>query len=163
MKKGEMRILNSKSMFNRCKLKRLVIEDSHEKDEVDFGRNGNVRNRDEEQEDDGNSDNTFDSGIESTMTTSRGRASYNRCTQQNDNGITISGENKALQGIAPPSPKEYASVFLPTRHDHGLGRIIRRRYMPRYIAIYNSPTQVRDRQVELTKVLQKFKFAKFRI
>ena len=50
-----------------------------------------------------------------------------------------------------------------TRHDHGLRRIIRRRYMPRYIAIYNSPTQVRDRHVELTKVLQKFKFAKFRI
>ena len=50
-----------------------------------------------------------------------------------------------------------------TRHEHGLTRIIRRRSLPRYIAIYNSPTQVRDRRVELTKVLQKFKFTKFRI
>ena len=48
------------------------------------------------------------------------------------------------------------------RHEHGLRRIIRRRYMPRYKTIYNSPTQVRDRRVGLTKVLQKFKFAKFR-
>ena len=48
------------------------------------------------------------------------------------------------------------------RHEHGLERIIRRRSLPRNIAIYNSPTQVRDRRVELTKVLEKFKFAKFR-
>ena len=88
VKRGEMRILNSKSMFNRCKLKRLVIEDSHEKDEVDFGRNVIVRNGDEEQEDDGNSDNTLDSRTESITTTSRGRASYNRRTQQNENRIT---------------------------------------------------------------------------
>ena len=88
VKKGEMRILNSKSMFNRCKLKRLVIEDSHEKDEVDFGRNVIVRNGDEEQEDEGNSDNTLDSRTESITTTSRGRASYNRRTQQNENRIT---------------------------------------------------------------------------
>ena len=33
VKKGEGRILNSKSMFNRCKLQRLVIEDSIEKAE----------------------------------------------------------------------------------------------------------------------------------
>ena len=33
VKKGEGRILNSKSMFNRCKLQRLVIEDSNEKEE----------------------------------------------------------------------------------------------------------------------------------
>ena len=48
------------------------------------------------------------------------------------------------------------------RHEHGLERIIRRRSLPRNIAIYNSPTQVRDRRIKLTKVLEKFKFAKFR-
>ena len=88
VKRGEKRILNSKSMFNRCKLKRLVIEDSHEKDEADFGRNVIVRNEDEEQEDNGNSDNTLNSRTESITTTSRGRASYNRRTQQNENRIT---------------------------------------------------------------------------
>ena len=70
-------------MFNRCKLKRLVIEDSHEKVEVDFGRNVIAMNGDEEQEDDGTSDNTLDSRTESITTTSRGRASYNKRTQQN--------------------------------------------------------------------------------
>ncbi len=35
------------------------------------------------------------------------------------------------------------------RHEHGLTRIIRRQSLPRYIAIYNSSTQVRDRHAEL--------------
>ena len=83
VKKGEMRILNSKSMFNRCKLRRLVIEDSHEKDEVAKGNNENVRNGDKEQEDVGTSDNIPDSRKDSSMTTSRGRASYNKRAQQN--------------------------------------------------------------------------------
>ena len=42
-KKGEGRILNSKSMFNRCKLQRLVIEDSNEKAEDCI--EGNVKER----------------------------------------------------------------------------------------------------------------------
>ena len=61
VKKGEMRILNSKSMFNRCKLKRLVIEDSQEKDKIDIGRIVNVRTGNKEQEEDGNGDKTPDS------------------------------------------------------------------------------------------------------
>ena len=87
VKRGEMRILNSKSMFNRCKLKRLVIEDSHEKVEVEFGRNVNVRNENEEQEDAGNGDNTPDSRTDPSTTTSRG-ANFNRRTQQNQNKLT---------------------------------------------------------------------------
>ena len=51
---------------------------------------------------------------------------------------------------------------MPSRQEHGLRRTIRRRSLPWNIAIYNSPTQVQDRHVELTKVLQKFKFAKLR-
>ena len=88
VKRGEMRILNSKSMFNRCKLQRLVIEGSNERDEVDNGINVNVRDGDEEQEDDGNGDNPLDSRTDTPTTTSRGKASYNRRTQQNENKIT---------------------------------------------------------------------------
>ena len=88
MKKGEVRILNSKSMFNRCKLQRLVIEGSNEKDEVDIERNVNDRNGDEENEEVGNGDKSLVSGTDSATTTIRGRASYNRRTQQNANKIT---------------------------------------------------------------------------
>ena len=75
-------------MFNRCKLQRLVIEGSNERDEVDNGINVNVRDGDEEQEDDGNGDNPLDSRTDTPTTTSRGKASYNRRTQQNENKIT---------------------------------------------------------------------------
>ena len=83
-----MGILNSKSMFNRCKLQRLVIEGSNEKDEVDNGSNVNVRNGDEEQEDDGNGDNPLDSRTDTSTTTSRVKASYDRRNQQTTNTIT---------------------------------------------------------------------------
>ena len=64
MKKGEVRILNSKSMFNRSKLQRLVIEGSIEKDEIDIERNVNDRNRDEENEEVGNGDKSLVSGTD---------------------------------------------------------------------------------------------------
>ena len=82
-----MRILNSKSMFNRCKLKRLVIEDSHEKDKIDIGSIVNVMNGNKEQEDGGNGDNTPDSRTDPSMTTSRG-ANFKKRTQQNHNKLT---------------------------------------------------------------------------
>lgn len=49
---------------------------------------------------------------------------------------------------------------ITTQHRHR--GTIRRLSLPRNIAIYNSPTQVQDCHVELTKALKKFKFAKFR-
>ena len=88
MKKGEVRILNSKSMFNRCKLQRLVIEGSNEKDEIDIERIVNDMNGDEEHEEVGNGDKSLVSGTDSATMTIRGRASYNRRTQQNANKIT---------------------------------------------------------------------------
>ena len=72
MKKGEGRILNSKSMFNRCKLQRLVIEDSIETDEVSIASNeqdrveAEVQGRDEE-----NSENSPILRTDSSTTTSR--------------------------------------------------------------------------------------------
>ena len=72
VKKGEGRILNSKSMFNRCKLQRLVIDDSIETDEVSIASNeqdrveAEVQGRDEE-----NSENPPILRTDSSTTTSR--------------------------------------------------------------------------------------------
>ena len=82
MENGEGRILNSKSMFNRCKLQRLVIEDSDKKAEDSIERNAEDRNEDERLGDDGNSDNPPNPRTDSSTTTSRGKASFNRRTQQ---------------------------------------------------------------------------------
>ena len=69
-------------MFNRCKLQRLVIEDSDEKAEDSIQRNAEDRIEDERLGDDGNSDNPPNPRTDSSMTTSRGKASFNRRTQQ---------------------------------------------------------------------------------
>ena len=79
---GEGRILNSKSMFNRCKLQRLVIEGSDEKADDSIQRNVEDRIEYERLGDDGNSDNPPNPGTDSSMTTSRGKASLNKRTQQ---------------------------------------------------------------------------------
>ena len=93
----EGRILNSKSMFNRCKLQRLVIEDSKEKDDDSIEVTAEDRIEVARLEDDGNSDNPNNPGADSFKTTLRGKSSFNRRTQQN-NTITqyykFRGKNK---------------------------------------------------------------------
>ena len=82
VKKGEGRILNSKSMFNRCKLQRLVIEDSDEKDEDSI--EGIVKDRVEVEmqcRDESNGENPPISRTDSSTTTS-GVTFKNRRTQQ---------------------------------------------------------------------------------
>ena len=82
VKKGEGRILNSKSMFNRCKLQRLVIEDSNEKEEDSI--EGIVKDRVEVEmqcRDEGNGENPPILRTDSSTTTS-GVTFKNRRTQQ---------------------------------------------------------------------------------
>ena len=82
MKKEEGRILNSESMFNRCKLQRLVIEDSIEKDEDSIASNEQERVEAEMQgRDEDNSENPPILRTDSSTTTSKVNFK-NRLTQQ---------------------------------------------------------------------------------
>ena len=84
VKKGEGRILNSKSMFNRCKLQRLVIEDSVEKAEESIASYAEDRTEAEILgRNEGNSDNTQISISDSSTTTYRDNSDFrNRRTDQ---------------------------------------------------------------------------------
>ena len=84
IKTGEVRILNSKSMFNRCKLQRLVIEGGNEKDEDSNQVNEEERNEHEMLEDGANRNNPLTLRTDSSTTTNRGRTKNRRTQQTND-------------------------------------------------------------------------------